>query len=101
MDLVNELTIDPVEKEIEGKKQYLNKKLNSMSSDALTIKLGDRLSNIYSLEDKSTPIDFIKWYVKETTYLVENLNRELNEDQKYLLDKIKKMLLFLKISKNF
>ena len=101
MNLVEELTIDPAEKLAEGKKHYLKRKLNTMSSKALTIKLGDRLSNICSLEDEVTPIGFIKWYVNETIYLIDNLNRELNEEQKYLLDKIKQMLLFLKINKNF
>ena len=101
MDLVSELTTDPAIKAIEGKKKYLSKKLNSMSSRALSIKLSDRLSNIISLTDEVTPIDFIKWYVKETSYLVDNLNRELNGEQEYLIHNIKRVLLFLRINKDF
>ena len=99
MDLVEELTIDPIQKKLEGKKPYLSKKMNTMSSRALTIKLCDRLSNVVGLEYEVIPKDFVKWYVKETAYLLDNLTRSLNDDQEYLINRIRKMLMYLVISR--
>jgi len=99
MDLVVELTNDPVEKGKKGKKSYLVEKMNNMSSRALTIKLCDRLSNVSGLENDLVKTDFVKWYIKETFYILDNLDRELNEDQEYLIDRIKKMLLYIRISR--
>ena len=101
MDLVSELTIDQELKEKEGKKPYLARRLNEMSSRALTIKLCDRFSNVAGLEDKRIPRDFVKWYVRETQYILENLTCELNADQKYLTYKICKMLIYLRLDRNF
>ena len=70
----------------------LGEALNEMSSRALTIKLSDRLSNVSGLINKDIPIDFVKWYVKETQYILNNLDRDLNTAQKYLVDKLKNML---------
>jgi len=99
MDLVGELTNDPVEKGKKGKKSYLLEKMSTMSSRALTIKLCDRLSNVSGLEHDAVTTSFAKWYIKETFYILDNLSRELNEDQEYLIDRIRKMLLYLKISR--
>ena len=95
-DLVDELTIDQVEKEKEGKKKYLARKLNTMSEKALNIKLCDRLSNVVSLENKEVPDDFVKWYIKETAYILDNLDRDLNSIQLNLITKLNSMITYLK-----
>jgi GTP pyrophosphokinase len=100
-DLVDELTIKEEQKERLGKKPYLVASMNSMTEGALTIKLCDRLSNIAGLDDRRVPKDFIVWYVKETMYLLDHLDRKLTSVQKVLIDKIKKMLYYLKITRNF
>lgn len=92
MALVLELTINEEEKKRLGKKVYLAKALNEMSSRALTIKLSDRLSNVSGLINKDIPINFVKWYVKETQYILNNFDGDLNAAQKYLVDKLKNML---------
>lgn len=99
MDLVDELTIDLKQKEKEGKKNYLARRLNEMSDRALAIKLSDRLSNVIGLENEKIPTSFVKWYVRETFHILEHLDRDLNEVHKELIDRLNKMLLYLKIDR--
>lgn len=100
MDLVEELTIDPVEKEKLGKRIYLSQKINSMTTEAFTIKLCDRLSNVVGLEDRRIPVKFVKYYLKETKYLLKSLDRgELTEPQSYLLERINSMLIYLEMDR--
>ena len=87
-DVVTELTSIEKEKKKLGKHIYLARKMNKMSSDALTIKLCDRLDNI---SDKSS-LEFRKKYKKETEYIINNLKRPLNGIQKRILKDIKKVL---------
>lgn len=100
MSLVSELTNDEIKKKAEGKKIYMVRIMNLMSESALTIKLCDRLSNIVGLDNKSHPKKFVKWYVTETQYILEHLDREMNETQTYLTKRIEKMLLFLRLNRN-
>ena len=100
MGFVLELTNNDAEKEAEGKRYYLARKMNAMSETALTIKLCDRLHNVVSLNDSRVPKKFISKYVKETHYILEHLNRKLNESQKNLTKKIEKMLVFLKLNRS-
>lgn len=101
MGLVMELTNNEEAIKVEGKKKYMVRKLNDVSSRALTIKLSDRLSNVSGLVNKKIPMDFVKWYVKETAYMMEHLDRETNAAQRYLIDKIKRVLLLVRLSRNF
>lgn len=80
-DLVMELTINEQEKEEKGKKVYLAEKLNEMSEKAFNIKIADRLSNIIGLLDLRIPKDFVKWYTKETDYILQHLTRDLSAEQ--------------------
>lgn len=97
--LVDELTIDLKQKEKEGKKVYLARRLNEMSDVALSIKLSDRLSNVVGLENEKIPDSFVKWYIRETIYILDHIDRNLNDVQKELIDRIQKMVLYLKISR--
>lgn len=99
--LVEELTIDKEKKEQLGKKDYLTKSMKSMTDAALTIKLCDRLSNVAGLDDHRIPKDFIVWYSKETMYILNNLDRKFTDIQRGLVDKIMKMIYYLKITKDF
>jgi len=90
--LVEELTNDEEQKKVMGKKAYLAEKLNQMSEKAFNIKLCDRMSNVMSLADTRTPKKFIKWYVKETEYIIEHLDRDLTLTQK---DMIVQMVAFI------
>jgi len=99
--LVEELTNDQDKKKSLSKKIYLAQKLNSISSDALTIKLADRLHNVVELRRRETPRKFIKWYWKETEYILENLNRHLFEEQKVLINMLEAELNYLKFTHNF
>ena len=99
-DLVAELTTDnKIVKEI-GKKEYLSCKINEMSEDAFTIKLCDRLSNVMGLDDKAIPDSFALRYILETQYILEHIERKMNEPQKHLTKRIEGMLVFLKINRN-
>lgn len=100
MDLVEELTNDEEAKKKEGKKPYLSKKLNAMSKDAFLIKLCDRFSNVSGLENRAIPRDFVKWYIRETQYIIDNLNRNLDDTEKFILNKIAKMITYLKLDRN-
>jgi GTP pyrophosphokinase len=99
MNLVEELTIDQEQKEKEGKKLYLSRKINIMTEKAFTIKLCDRFRNLIGLENRTVPKKFVRWYVKETQYLIDNLNRELTNTQTELLNKINKTLIFLRLNR--
>lgn len=84
--LVEELTVDDKIKKLMGKKKCMSLHINSISSDALLIKLVDRLHNVMGLLHDNLPKNFIEWYCKETVYILNNLNRELNKRQQQLIN---------------
>lgn len=86
MYLVKELTTDNVNTQM-TKKKYLAGALNNMSSDALLIKLCDRLHNVSSLE--LSPKKFFWRYINETKYILDSLNRELSKEHIELINQIK------------
>lgn len=96
--LVEELTTDVSEKSILGKKKYLSKKMNEMSSDALLIKLADRYHNVEGLLDPETDIDFVKRYWAETVYIIDNLRSDLTDTHELLIGNINELLEFIKTS---
>lgn len=80
-DIVKELTSKEDLIDVMGKAEYLLDKMATMSDDALTVKLCDRLQNLsdhFSASDK-----FRKKYYEETKYIVDSLkaNRQLNKSQ--------------------
>lgn len=85
MYLVKELTIDNINTQL-TKKEYLAQAMNYMSSDALLIKLCDRLHNISSLN--LTPKNFFNYYIGETKYILSNLTRKLEQEHIKLIDRI-------------
>ena len=99
-ELVGEVTNDGSQIAIYGKAVYLSRKINAMSDRAFLIKLCDRLSNIVGLQEICIPTHFVDRYIKETQYIIENLDREMDETQKYLVDRIVKMLIFLRLNRN-
>ena len=95
-NLVQELTIDEKELEKTTKKLYLTKVINKMSEDAFLIKLCDRYNNVSDLQGTNN-IKFIKWYYKETNYIISNLDRYINIIQNKLIIKILNKLKELKV----
>jgi (p)ppGpp synthase/HD superfamily hydrolase len=100
MDLVGELTANQEEKERLGKKAYMASSINRMSKPAFLIKLCDRFSNVSGLENRIVPRNFVKWYVRETQYILDHLERELDDMEKYLVDKISQMVIYLRLDRN-
>ena len=100
MSLVEELTIDEKEKEKEGKKPYLSRKINAMSDKAFMIKLCDRFSNVSGLDRREIPRDFVKWYVKETEYIIKHLDRVIDQHAEFVLNKIAQMMAYLRLNRN-
>lgn len=98
-NLVMELTINQADKERIGKKNYLVKSINAMTEEAFTIKLCDRLSNVIGLENKKIPDKFVKWYMRETEYILKNINRSMTKTQKDLVKKLNSMLVYLKLNR--
>ncbi len=88
--LVDELTSD--EKSIKniGKKEYLTRKMNAMSSEAFLIKLADRENNVSDLHQ--APRDFQTRYAAETRYILNNLRRDLSENERILIESIEKSI---------
>ncbi len=84
--IVDELTLDKEKYKTLGKKEYLSKELNIMSSYALAIKLCDRLDNVSDLA--TMPEDFRNNYVAETEYIIGNIDRKLSETHKKLITEI-------------
>ena len=80
-------------------------KVRKISSDALTVKLADRLHNIEFLERDlggKEAKQFISYYYEETCYVFGTLanDRELNVVQKVLMKNIDAVLDFLKLKHN-
>lgn len=78
-DLVGELTLNKTKYSELGKDKYLLEELTNMSSDALDIKLCDRLDNVSEMENMKP--DFQVYYSKHTRYVFDNLKRDLTEKQ--------------------
>lgn len=96
MSLVGELTVNKELKEQMGKKSYMSMSVNTMTSRAFTIKLCDRLHNITTLLDRRVPKSFTKWYWVETNYILDNLNRNVNDEQKRLVKRMRSTLSAIK-----
>lgn len=88
MSLVAELTSDKSEQRAKGKGAYLTEKMNRMSNEAFTIKLCDRLDNVLGLISDKISSRFKINYVKETKYIISNINRRLSSVQKELLNRL-------------
>ena len=100
MNIVMEVTNDNAQIAVEGKAVYLAKKINAMSNKAFSLKLCDRLSNVVGLQENCIPNSFVDQYVKETQYIIEHIDREMNEIQRYLVERITIVLLFLRLKRN-
>jgi len=88
--LVWELT-NPKDLNKSKKAEYLLDKMNTMSSDALTIKLCDRLNNVSDFQ--TAPQGFVKKYAPETKFILDGLasgGRPLTPQQTKLIDAIRK-----------
>lgn len=76
-NLVQELTNDfEVIKQI-GKSQHMLDKFSNLSDGGLIIKSLDRLDNLTGLVNSKAPFTFIKKYVLETDFILENIQRPL------------------------
>lgn len=90
--LVQELT-SPHGLDKSTKAEYLAKKMSVMSSDALTIKLADRLNNVSDF--KTAPQDFVRRYGPETTFMLnylEDSGRPFISQQEKLIAEIRKAI---------
>lgn len=96
-NLVFELTSDPVLQKELGKKIYLSKKINNMSEDAFLIKLLDRLHNVMDCLHNNTTYSFREWYWKETRYIIDNLERDLNETHISIINSIEFILSYIEL----
>jgi (p)ppGpp synthase/HD superfamily hydrolase len=90
-DLVLELTNDEAQMNAKGKAEYLLDKMNRMSTEALTIKLADRLHNVSDF-DTAKPKWRTKYKLQTETILngLKNLNatqQKLVKDIHNIIDK--------------
>ena len=94
-DKVANLVVELTNKEnIKGpeKGQYLLDKMLTMSDDALTIKLADRLNNVSDFE--TAPPTFIAKYKPQTELILSGLTkRSLNKTHQKLIDNIKEIII--------
>jgi (p)ppGpp synthase/HD superfamily hydrolase len=100
MDIVDELTSDKEQQNIVGKAVYLSNKINEITTEACTIKFCDRLSNVVGLKDKRVPLTFVNNYIKETHYILDHINRDLNDYQQELISRLTKMLIYLRLKRD-
>lgn len=101
-DLVMELTETPERRKGRKKVDYLKDEMrNYMSSDALTIKLADRLHNVKFLEKDITDKEhygFIAYYIPYTKEILNYLRyNELTYVQKILYDQIMNVIKYVEI----
>lgn len=90
--IVKELT-NPSDLDKSQKARYLADKMNVMSSDALTVKLADRLANVSNFKTASPK--FVQKYAPETKFIldaIEEGGRPLNDEQKKLIQDIRKAI---------
>ena len=85
LDIVKELTNDLELIKIKGKKDYLIHKINNMSNESLLIKLCDRYDNLVDDGHKLT-------YFMETSSIIQNINRPLNEEHNKVIYLIKSIM---------
>jgi len=88
--IVKELTQDTTKVKQLGKADYLLKAMMKMSPEALLIKLCDRLDNVNDFN--TAPKKFVDKYSKETTYILNNLNRTLSKSHMSLINDIQFIL---------
>jgi (p)ppGpp synthase/HD superfamily hydrolase len=90
--IVKELT-NPADLDKSQKGKYLADKMSTMSSDALTIKLADRLSNVSDFKNASPK--FVQKYAPETRFILNSLEdgeRPLNRQQELIIQDIGKAI---------
>lgn len=88
-NLVSELTT-PGNIDSGKKSEYIAKKMETMSSDGLTIKLCDRLNNVSGF--KTAAPNFISKYVPKTKFIMDSIEasgRVLDSNQKKLISQIR------------
>lgn len=85
-DMVAELTLEKAKYKTIGKKEYLLQELNTMTDDALDVKLCDRWENVYDM--KSMDDEFKLYYCEQTRYILSKLTREFTYTHKLLIKKI-------------
>ena len=100
MKIVEELTSNSTEKDKFGANIYMANKINSMSNKAFSIKLCDRLSNVVGLKNPAVPDSFVKYYWNNTSFVISNISRELDDTQRQLMDRISSMLIYLRMTRN-
>jgi (p)ppGpp synthase/HD superfamily hydrolase len=72
--LVQELTsIKEDMKHFGNKGEYLLDKMEAMSNSALLVKFIDRMDSISDLDDEELKPSFVKRYMKETEYILNNI----------------------------
>lgn len=89
--LVYELTSDDKIVGVIGKTKYLINKLNNMTSEALLIKLADRLDNVSDLN--VTDFKFRKYYKKQTSDILKGIHRFYLEEHIAIINKINSYLI--------
>ena len=87
---VNELTSDPLGLKKLGKTNYLINKLNSISDEALLVKLLDRKDNLSDLS--SAGKEFQQKYSKSTDQILNSLERKLSPSHKQVISDIKEII---------
>lgn len=99
-NLVGEVTSSPIEKKLFGKARYLSRRMSSMTSDALTLKLADRLDNVSDMDCYSKGKRQEKY--AETREIINYLEtkRELTDTHKKLIERIKKVINAAESSEN-
>lgn len=91
--LVEELTLPPYADKGGKKSDYIAKKMETMSSDGLTIKLCDRLNNVSDFETAHPK--FVSKYAPKTKFIMDSLEdsgRPLTAKQEKLVQAIRKKI---------
>ena len=79
--IVDWLTTDDVEKSKVGKKVYLAEKMKKMPTEALLVKLCDRLDNVSDLDTADNP-KWVEKYKSETNYILDELETQRIADSR-------------------
>jgi len=99
-NLVLELNTPITHNTDENKLDNLIKCLNTMSKEAFTIKMVNRLNETLGLINTIIPHSFLKQHLKDTSYIINNINREIDDINIKVIELLTFSVFYVELTKN-
>lgn len=99
-DLVCELTVTFQDDNVVNRNLFLVKHYNTISSEALAVRLTTKLYEVMGLTDSVVPENFTNWYINDTKFILLNLTRELDQSHINIVTNIEMALFYVELTRN-